>query len=97
MRLYLDPLWLKTTQILVLENPFQERHSNLRRRMANLLKSMNQTPPQPVQQTKQPDIKLDFISNDSKFVLIEDFFDENSSCIVLSSTFLFNFKDPMVT
>jgi len=101
MRLYIDPLWLKLTQVLALDNPFELRHKNLRKRMANLLKSMGQVPPQPVQQLKPPDMKISFISTDSKFVLIEDFTDETSSAIILSSHFLLEFnqlekhKDPL--
>ena len=36
MMAYVDPLWMKSTQVLVLDNPFQERHNNLRKRIFHL-------------------------------------------------------------
>ena len=91
MSVYLDPLWLKNTQVLLMDNPNQNKHNTLRKQMANLLKIMKQIPPVPVVQAP-PKVHIDFSSVDSKFLLIEDFTDSYSSSIVLSSTFILDFN-----
>ena len=92
-RVYLDPLWLKASQMLLLVNPFESRHKNLRKRLDNLLKSMNQVPPVPVQQLDPPKMKISFNLHDAKNFLIEDFNDVNSPMMVLTSSFIFNFDE----
>ena len=85
----LDPLWMKTTHILMTENPFEIEHNFLKQKSQNLLEEMKQKPVTALQYTEHtPKIKLNFKSEKSEFNLIEDFKTEQTNSIILKTSFM---------